>query len=124
MNFFQIRKIDNPQSEISSNESLDDDRISFQKLFTVVIKSDDDVILLNKLIKKFDKKFCINTKDASGWSLLYYATVWNKIECTRFLLENGANVNNTNNYGYTPLTYAKHAGYTNMITLLMDYGGK
>jgi ankyrin repeat protein len=115
-----------PQSGSESESGIDmllkDSRISYPKLYAAIVKG-DDVILFSKLIKEHKKhnKFEINKKDANGWSLLYYAVVWKREQCTQFLLENGANVNIINDYGHTPLYYAKHAGYTNMVVILINW---
>lgn len=58
----------------------------------------------------------------TGWSLLHYTVDLNFINITKTILEHGANVNISSNFGWTPLHIAAEAGNTTMVTILLKYG--
>ena len=56
--------------------------------------------------------------------LLMYTCSHNDIETSKILLENGANVNNKNSDGFTPLSFALRNKNTDLVELLKSYGAK
>lgn len=51
------------------------------------------------------------------------ARAWH-IDVGQFLVEHGANINQADNYGRTPLHVAAAVDYSDMIQFLIDKGGK
>ncbi len=67
----------------------------------------------------------INTTDYyGGYTPLFWAVEDNNEELVSFLVKHGANVNAKSNKGKTPLSIATEAGYTNIVEILKDAGGK
>ena len=70
----------------------------------------------------------LNEKDSKvlniqlGWSPLYRTVISNNIEATKYLLSQGANVNDFNNFGEIPLHQSADNGNCQMAQLLLDYG--
>ena len=56
--------------------------------------------------------------------LLMYTCAYNDVETSKILLENGANVNNKNSDGSTPLSMALRNQNTELVELLKSYGAK
>jgi len=80
-----------------------------------------------KFIKdKYD--FDINYKDNNGETPLLMATRFRNLEMVKILLENGANADNTNNFGTTPLRIVLDSYIRpkeddfKFVELLLDYG--
>ena len=46
------------------------------------------------------------------------------VEQVRLLIGKGADVNAKDNYGYTPLHFAAHAGHKDVAEVLKKHGGK
>lgn len=59
-----------------------------------------------------------NRKD----SLLHCLSVWGALDCIRYLIGEGANLNCQNNRGETPLLQATRAGQHEAVELLLSYG--
>ena len=66
---------------------------------------------------------CINTGNKDGDTPLHYAAYWGRVECTRLLLEGGANPEQQNGKGGTPLDDAREAGNGDVITFTGDQRG-
>ena len=70
--------------------------------------------------------FTIDERDENGWTALIISIYNGFNECTKTLLDFGANPNITNWKGTTPLMYAKHlaefSGDLSVLELLMNYG--
>jgi uncharacterized protein len=64
------------------------------------------------------------TRDTNGGALtaLVFAARQNCIECARILLDKGANVNQTTNYGWTPLLTATQNRNYKLASLLLERG--
>lgn len=63
--------------------------------------------------------FDIEEKYGSGLTALHLASFWNKVNCIKFLLKRGANINNDNMYGETPLYSAILNGHAESVRLLL-----
>ena len=63
----------------------------------------------------------INSKDPSGMPALFIAVEKNQLSATKFLLENGANVNTSYNDDFV-LTWATFNNYTDIVRLLIEKG--
>ena len=63
-------------------------------------------------------------RDTNGGALtaLVFAARQNCLECARVLLDNGANINQTTNYGWTPLLTATQNRNYKLAALLLDRG--
>jgi ankyrin repeat protein len=72
----------------------------------------------------------INEKDTQvkniqlGWSPLYRTVISGQIDAARFLLEQGADPNMSNNLGETPLHQAADNGNSDMAKLLLNFGAQ
>ncbi|XP_003424459.1 putative ankyrin repeat protein RF_0381 isoform X1 [Nasonia vitripennis] len=65
--------------------------------------------------------FNIEQKYGSGLTALHLASFWNKFNCVKFLLKRGANINNNNVFGETPLYSAIQNGHAESVRLLLTY---
>ena len=65
----------------------------------------------------------IDEKDDEGYTALQYAAMWGDLEATKWLIENGADVNTTDAWGSTPLMNAVYneAG-VEVVELLLKNG--
>lgn len=63
----------------------------------------EDMALLEQLVLEGAP---IDEKDSEGYTALQYAVTWGDIEAAQLLIENGADVNTTDNWGSTPLMNA------------------
>lgn len=65
----------------------------------------------------------IDEKDAEGYTALQYAVSWGDIETAKWLIENGSNVNSTDNWGSTPLMNAVYnVADVELVELLLTNG--
>jgi len=64
----------------------------------------------------------VNSKDADGWTPLFYAT--DQINVAEFLIGEGAKLNVLDNNGWTPLDEAIDINDRAVIDLLLKNGGK
>ncbi len=62
------------------------------------------------------------TKDGGGLTPLVYAAREGSLECARILLDTGANVNQTTNYGWTALLTATQNRHYRLAAYLLDHG--
>ena len=65
---------------------------------------DGDVTEVQNLIQKIDD---INKPNPKGWNAIILASFNHHVKIVELLLQNGANINSTNNNGTTVLMYAK-----------------
>ena len=81
---------------------------------------DEDMDKLQKLIAEGAP---IDEKDDEGYTALHYAAMWGDLEATKWLIENGADVNTTDAWGSTPLMNAVYneAG-VETVELLLENG--
>ncbi len=70
--------------------------------------------------KKDFKNFC----KRAGGAWLITAIQHNNLEIVKFLVENGANINTTNEKFETPLTIASRTGNESIVNYLLDNGAK
>lgn len=66
----------------------------------------------------------INEPINKGLRLIHYAAFQNDMEMLYFLLECGADPNVMDDVGYTPVHICAEKGYSDLITMLMDYGAR
>lgn len=59
-----------------------------------------------------------------GLRLIHYAVFQNDLEMLYYLLECGADPNVMDDVGYTPVHICAEKGYSDLITMLMDYGAR
>jgi ankyrin repeat protein len=69
----------------------------------------------------------VNETDLYGWSVLHHACEHGQVECVKYCVELGANVNLCANHGLTPLMCAKKCGATGkglleIVRILLDAG--
>ena len=65
----------------------------------------------------------IDEKDNEGYTALHYAAMWEDLEATKWLIENGADVNTTDAWGSTPLMNAVYNGADmETVELLLENG--
>ena len=72
------------------------------------------------------KGLLIDEKDSEGYTALHYAAMWEDLEATKWLIENGADVNTTDAWGSTPLMNAVYneAGVETVELLLKNGANK
>lgn len=58
----------------------------------------------------------------AGWTCLHIATAYGIEPIVERLVREGANVNTTNSFGYTPLLEACHRGFTSIAKILIENG--
>jgi len=67
----------------------------------------------------------VNSKDKLyGYTPLHTAAIAGKVESAEVLLDNGADVNATDNKGNTPLHWANKEGHKDVAELISYYGGE
>lgn len=65
----------------------------------------------------------LNDSDTHGFTLLHYATLFNKSDIVHYLISKGAHVNaKDKKRGYTPLYYAAKYGYKELVEYLLANG--
>ena len=62
--------------------------------------------------------------EATGYTNLTTAIIWEKPELSKFLIDHGADVNNVAGDGNTPLMVACREGYIEQVKLLLDSGAR
>lgn len=79
--------------------------------------------LTSELAQVLDKGLLdANTRAADGTSLLHNAAYRNRLETAALLISKGADINQGNDIGYTPLMAAAREGFVDMVKLLIDHG--
>ena len=66
------------------------------------------------------RKRIINTEDLLGSCLIHYTVKSGRLDCTEFLISEGANTYIKNCWGSTPLDIAEHFKRTRLVELLTD----
>jgi ankyrin repeat protein len=64
----------------------------------------------------------INATNEMGDNALHCVIVWGDYESAKLLIENGININQSGEHGYTPLHQACSLGHTELVTLLLKHG--
>ena len=81
---------------------------------------DEDMDKLQQLITEGTP---IDEMDNEGYTVLQYAAMWGDLEATKWLIENGADVNTTDPWGSTPLMNAVYNGAgVETVELLLKNG--
>ena len=98
-------------------------QLFFTDIFTAVWNDDLNLV---KTFLESDRRIG-NASDVSeygdGWTPLHYASYKGHLSIAEELIENSANVNATNDLGYSALFYACQQGHLEVCTLLLDRGG-
>lgn len=98
------------RGDLSENEKVLFEKINERNLEEVKI-----------LLNKDDVR--INCVDENGMSLLCQAAFKGDYEICKFLINNGANVNDTqHDHGYTALMFAAIGGHLSVVGLLLEAG--
>lgn len=67
----------------------------------------------------------VTSQDKNGNTVLYnYVTLGDNVDIVKSLIEYGADVNQENNYGRTPLTMASHHGNMEIVKYLVEHGAE
>ncbi|SMQ80644.1 Ankyrin repeat-containing protein [Bacillus sp. OV166] len=77
----------------------------------------------NAGLDKFLKKHDVN-EQFQGQSLLYWAVHNNNFQITKLLVNRGANVNQCDRLGRTPLLIACYFGFVEIAAFLLDNGAE
>lgn len=128
-NDIQISNFDNPRAfeDLRSRFSslVKDDKLGLKsKKFLVkallsILNPRRDI-----LDHMLDKDLISNFRNEQGESILHLAIREGDEFLVQLLINNGANINNPDNNGTTPLMYAIYLNYTNMVIALLDHGAK
>jgi Ankyrin repeats (3 copies) len=98
-------------------------QIFFTDIFTAVWNNDLNLV---KTFLESDRRIG-NASDVSeygdGWMPLHYAAYKGHLSIAEELIEHSANVNATNDLGYSALFYACQQGHLEVCKLLLDRGG-
>ena len=98
-------------------------QLFFTDIFTAVWNDDLNLV---KTFLESDRRIG-NASDVSeygdGWTPLHYASYKGHLSIAEELIENSANVNATNDLGYSALFYACQQGHLEVCKLLLDRGG-
>jgi len=94
-----------------NRENADDRLLKLKKAFT-----NDDAETIQELLSN------INEQDNNKFSLLTYAVIEHNYAAAKFLIANGAFIDNQDIYGNTPLMYAVRRHKKPFIALLLQSG--
>lgn len=75
--------------------------------------------IVRKLLEKGAK---VNYRDGSGWSVLFWAIVENRIEIVRILIEFGVDINRSDVWRQTPLKWAERRNHPEIAQILKETG--
>jgi ankyrin repeat protein len=64
----------------------------------------------------------VNDVDGFGWTALHCAATYKHVDCVKYCIEMGANVNARTIDGWTPLQCASSDGCINVVRVLLDAG--
>jgi ankyrin repeat protein len=64
----------------------------------------------------------VNNVDGGGWTALHWSANSRNVDCVKYCLKMGANVNARTNSGSTPLHRASWDGHVNVVCVLLDAG--
>jgi Zn-dependent protease with chaperone function len=96
----------------------DEELINYPPVIQAVM--DEDKEKLEQLVAEGAD---IDEKDTEGYTALQYAVSWGDIETAKWLIENGSNVNTTDNWGSTPLMNAVYnVSDIELVELLLANG--
>lgn len=99
-------------------EYLEDMEILYPPVTQAVFE--EDMAMLHQVVSQGAD---IDEKDSHGLTALQYAAMWGDSESAQWLIENGADVNTTDNWGATPLMNAVYnAADVETVQLLLENG--
>ncbi len=75
----------------------------------------------SKVVSYVKKGVVIDGKNQARWTALAYACKYNHLDIVKFLIENGAKINETVNTGSTPLAVALLSGYFDIADYLIKH---
>lgn len=75
----------------------------------------------SKVVSYVKKGVTIDGKNQARWTALAYACKYNHLDIVKYLVENGAKINETVNTGSTPLAVALLAGYFDVADYLIQH---
>ena len=89
-----------------------------------VAASDGDVISIRMLLNSTGGQQSLSTLSKTGDTPLHMACQKGQIEAARILINNNVSIDDTNNYGATPLYYSIANGHEELTWFLLDNGAK
>lgn len=118
--------------------TLDDDKLLVSTIdYDIILKIDKYELLWeacrNNNLKDLKELYCeerfdLEMKSNEGWTALIIAVYNGSLECVKFLIENGADINAQNYNGTTVLMYAKSEAIKSndfkIVELLLDHNVK
>ena len=87
-------------------------------------EDDDDVVNLAFVESLLSASADMNYPDVYGQSIFFGVVRDWHVDVARFAIERGANVNHKDRYGRTPLHLAAAVNYAEMVSFIIDSGGK
>lgn len=93
-----------------------------QKAFQFVKAGNDRK--LKKLLKKKGKSIVARARDINGTPLLHVAVTLGRKDCIETLLFHGADVNEVDSFGLTPLHHAANNGFDHIAKVLVESGAE
>lgn len=74
--------------------------------------------------EKLQRRDALSGHRPKGWTPLHYTAAYGQVGLTRFLLDNGADIEVTDGDGLTPLDYAARYGHSAVVELLTERGAR
>ncbi|WP_428910638.1 M48 family metallopeptidase [Niallia sp. Krafla_26] len=103
---------------LGEEEYISEEEIIYPPVIQAVFDEDMDMLL-----QVVEEGADIDEKDSEGYTALQYAAMWGDVEATEWLIQNGADVNTTDNWGSTPLINAVYnAADVETVKILLENG--
>jgi ankyrin repeat protein len=95
-------------------------RVQLPNIYNFIVAAASDQKAASQMLR--DKPDWLHTKSSIGETALHYLVIENDIEAVKFLIDKGAEVDNRDDWGGTPLMHAAQLGHVDMCLLLMEKG--